>query len=145
MSPVVEAGARLVLGPALVVAAAILVKGYVDVGDGFSAGVVVALAVALQYIAFGPARAERALPALRFAPGMAVAGLLVALATGFFPLLAGDPPLTHLPPPGVSPVHIGTAELMTGVLLDFGVFLLVVGVLVTLLHHLAGSEGEGAG
>jgi multisubunit Na+/H+ antiporter MnhB subunit len=142
---VVEAGARLVLGPALMVAAAILIKGYVDVGDGFSAGVVVALAVALQYIAFGPARAEKALPALRFAPGVAVAGLLVALATGFLPLLAGDPPFTHLPPPGVSPVHIGTAELMTGVLLDFGVFLLVVGVLVTLLHHLARSEGEGAG
>ena len=53
MSPVIEVVAPRLLGPALMVAAAIIVKGYTDVGDGFSAGVIVALAVALRYVALG--------------------------------------------------------------------------------------------
>ena len=54
--------ARLLLAPVLVVAAAVLVKGYADVGDGFAAGVIAALGVLLQYLAFGRA-AVRAGPA----------------------------------------------------------------------------------
>ena len=41
-------------GPALMLAAALIVKGYTDVGDGFSAGVIVALAVGLRYVVLGP-------------------------------------------------------------------------------------------
>ncbi len=37
--------ARLLLAPILVVAVAVLVKGYADVGDGFAAGLVAALAL----------------------------------------------------------------------------------------------------
>ena len=36
--------------------AAIIVKGYTDVGDGFSAGVIVALAIALRYVTLGRER-----------------------------------------------------------------------------------------
>ena len=67
------------------VAAAIIVKGYTDVGDGFSAGVIVALAIALRYVTLGPERAERSLPILRHAPVVAAGGLLLALAVGFCP------------------------------------------------------------
>ena len=45
--------ARGLLAPTLVVATAILVKGYADVGDGFAAGVVAALGILLQFLAFG--------------------------------------------------------------------------------------------
>ncbi|MFF2028331.1 MnhB domain-containing protein [Streptomyces sp. NPDC058171] len=76
--------ARLLLGPSLMVAAALIVKGYTDVGDGFAAGMVVALAIALCYVALGAASAEKALPPLRYAPQLAVAGLLLSLAVGFF-------------------------------------------------------------
>jgi multisubunit Na+/H+ antiporter MnhB subunit len=134
---VAGAVARLLLAPSLVVAVAIMVKGYADVGDGFSAGVIVALAVSLQYVAVGPQRAEASLPFLRLAPMVAVTGLVLALAIGFFPLVHGAPPFTHWPPPGDTPIRIGTLELMTAVGFDVGVFLLVVGVLVTLLHQLA--------
>jgi multicomponent Na+:H+ antiporter subunit B len=134
---VVGAVARLLLAPSVVVAVAIMIKGYSDVGDGFSAGVIVALAVSLQYVASGPHRAEASLPFLRFAPTAAVTGLVLALAVGFFPLAHGDPPFTHWPPPGQAPMKIGTLELTTAVAFDVGVFLLVVGVLVTLLHQLA--------
>ena len=142
MSVVLQVVAPRLLGPALMVAAALIVKGYTDVGDGFGAGVIVALAVGLRYVTLGHERAERSLPVLRHAPGVAVGGLLVALATGFFPVALGDPPFTHVPGPGDDVVKIGTLELMTPVLFDLGVFLLVTGVLVTLLHHLTRLAGD---
>ena len=145
MSTVIEVVAPRLLGPAVMVAAAIIVKGYTDVGDGFSAGVIVALAISLRYITFGPERAERSLPFLRHAPAVAAGGLLLALAVGFAPLLAGDPPFTHWPAPQAEVVKLGTLELISAVAFDIGVFLLVCGVLVTLVHQLARLvEGEPA-
>lgn len=137
MTILTEAVARLLLAPSLMVAAAILVKGYVDVGDGFAAAVVVALAVACQYLALGARRAEEELPLLRFAPRAAIAGLLIALASGFFSVLLGRAPFTHEPAVGARPIHIGRLELMTAVSFDVGVFLLVGGALIALVHHLA--------
>ena len=140
MSIAVRTIARLLLAPSLVVAVAIMVKGYSDVGDGFSAGVIVALAVSRQYVASGARRAEAELPLLRRAPLVAGAGLLLALAVGFFPVLTGKPIFTHWPPPGVHPITIGTLEILTAVVFDVGVFLLVVGVIVILVHQLAADE-----
>jgi multicomponent Na+:H+ antiporter subunit B len=137
VSVILEVVAPRLLGPAVMVAAAIIVKGYVDVGDGFSAGVVVALAVALRYVTLGAERAERSLPLLRHAPAVAAAGLLLALAIGFFPVALGEPPLTHYPRTGESVVEIGTLELSTAVAFDVGVFLLVAGALVEVIHQLA--------
>jgi multicomponent Na+:H+ antiporter subunit B len=137
VSDVLEVVAPRLLGPAVMFAAAIIVKGYADVGDGFSAGVIVALAIALRYITLGAERAERSLPILTRAPVVAVSGLLIALAVGFLPVIAGDPPFTHRPAPGADVVHVGTLELISAVAFDVGVFLLVCGALVVLVHHLA--------
>lgn len=125
------------LGPALMVAAAIIVKGYTDVGDGFSAGAIVALAIGLRYVTIGPEETERGLPILRHAGALAIGGLLVALTVGFAPIAFGDPIFTHLPPPGASVFHIGTLELITAVAFDLGLFVLVAGSLVALMHNLA--------
>jgi multisubunit Na+/H+ antiporter MnhB subunit len=133
--------ARLLLVPVLMVAAAILVKGYVDVGDGFAAGVVAALGVLLQYLAFGRAAVERVLP-VRHAPKLAVGGLLVALAVAFVPVLAGQPPLRHTPAPGAEVVHLGTLELLTAVAFDAGVFALVLGMVVATIHLIASTIEE---
>ena len=137
MSVVLEVVAPRLLGPALMVAAAIIVKGYTDVGDGFSAGVIVALAFALRYVAWGTERTERSLPVLRHAPVIAAGGLLVALAVGFFGVVLGDPPFTHRPGPGEDVVTVGTLELITAVAFDLGLFLLVAASLVVLVHNLA--------
>jgi multicomponent Na+:H+ antiporter subunit B len=147
VSILTETVARLLLAPSLIVAAAILVKGYVDVGDGFSAAVVVTLAIALQYLVLGARRTEEEIPLLRHAPRVAIAGLLIALASGFFPLLSGKPLFSHQPGPGERVAHLGRLELMTPVLFDVGVFLLVAGALIALIHHLAEppereAEGE---
>jgi multisubunit Na+/H+ antiporter MnhB subunit len=142
VSVVFEVIAPRLLGPAFLVAAALLVKGYTDVGDGFSAGVIVGLAISLRYIVLGPQRTERGLPILRHAPAGVAAGLLVALAVGFAPVLFGDPPFTHVPGPGEDVVHIGTLELLTAVAFDVGLFVLVASVLVVLVHHLSSLVPE---
>ena len=137
MSVVFEIVAPRLLGPAVVVALALIVKGYQDVGDGFSAGVIVALAIALRYVVLGVEEAERGLPVLRHAPATAALGLLGSLAVGFVPVALGDPPFTHLPRPGAHVIHFGRFEFLTAVAFDVGVFLLVTGSLTMLLHYLA--------
>jgi multicomponent Na+:H+ antiporter subunit B len=137
MSIILEVVAPRLLGPAVMVAAAIMVKGYTDVGDGFGAGVIVGLGVALRYVALGAERAEQTLPALRYAAPAAAGGLLLALAVGFLPILRGDPPFTHLPGPGADVVRFGTLELITAVAFDVGLLVLVAGALAALMHELA--------
>jgi multisubunit Na+/H+ antiporter MnhB subunit len=121
--------ARLLLIPTLLVAAAVLIKGYADVGDGFAAGVIAALGVLLQYVAFGRVAVQRALP-VRWAPQLAIAGLLLALAVAFVPVVAGQAPLQHSPGPGEDVITLGTLELITAVAFDVGVFALVLGMAV---------------
>jgi multisubunit Na+/H+ antiporter MnhB subunit len=119
----------LLFFPTLLVAAAILVKGFAQTGDGFSAGVVAALGMLLLYLAFGHEKIER-LPPVRHATAIAFVGLLVTLCVAAAPLFWGETVLTHYPPPGSEPVHLGTLELMTAVLFDAGIFLLVFGFAV---------------
>jgi multisubunit Na+/H+ antiporter MnhB subunit len=140
---VLELIAPRLLAPALMVAVAIIVKGYSDVGDGFSAGVIVATAVALRYVVLGPERTERSLPVLRYAPAMVVGGLLLALAVGFLGVVNGDPPFTHLPSAGAHAVKLGTLELITAMAFDVGVFLLITGSLIVLVHNLTRLVGDG--
>jgi multicomponent Na+:H+ antiporter subunit B len=138
-----RAVARLLLAPVLMVAAAILVKGYADVGDGFAAGVVAALGVLLQYLAFGRAAVERALP-VRRAAQLAVGGLLLALAVAFVPALGGGAPLQHAPAPGAAVVKLGSLELIGAVAFDVGVFALVLGMAVATIGLVAGTREEEA-
>ena len=136
--------ARLLLVPVLMVAAAVLIKGYVDAGDGFAAGVIAALGILLQYLAFGRAAVRDALP-VRHAAKLAVAGLLLALAVAFVPVLAGGAPLQHAPAPGAAVVHLGTLELLTAVAFDVGVFALVLGMAVATIDLIAGTPTEPGG
>ncbi len=136
MSPIIDVIAPRLLGPALMLAAALIVKGYTDVGEGFSAGVIDALAIGLRVVVLGQERAERTLRITRHAQAIAALGLLIALGFGFSGLLAGNPPFTHTPGPGEDVTRIGTLELTTAVGFDIGLFLLVAGSLVALIHNL---------
>ena len=133
--------ARGLLVPILVVALAILVKGYANVGDGFAAGVVAALGVLLQVVAFGRQAVAEALP-IRWAPLVALSGLALGVAVFAGPLLLGADPLQHAPAPGVSPAHVGSLELITAVVFDVAVFLLVLGSAVAIIDAIA-APGEG--
>ena len=128
--------ARALFLPTLVVAMAVLVKGYVGAGDGFAAGVIAALAVLLQVVVFGREEVERHL-GLRFAPTIAFIGLGIGLAIAFVPALLGRPIMTHAPGRDVAVVHLGTLELLTAVLFDVGVFLLVLGFAISAITMFA--------
>lgn len=142
MTAPVQAVARLLLAPLMLIALALLAKGFADVGDGFAAGLVAAIAVLIQYVAFGAAAVERELP-VRHASAAAFAGLLLMLAIAVAPLLRGEPLLTQLPPAGVEPVKVGTVELVTALLFDLGVFLLVLGAAVGAMRAVARQAAEG--
>ncbi len=145
-SVVTVAVARLLMAPILVVAIAILVKGYADVGDGFSAGVIAALGIVLQYLALGREDAERLLPLRLIGPAAFVA-LLGALLVALVPLARGDALLEHAPAPGADITEVGTVELITAFAFDVAIFVLVVAAVVGILRaiaHVAEGEGEGA-
>ncbi len=142
MTPIIEVIAPRLLPVAIVVAVALIVKGYTDVGEGFGAGVIVALAIGLRYVVFGPERADRTMPIVRRAHILAAVGLLIALGFGFVGVPFGKPPFTHYPPAGEPVVHVGTLELTTAVGFDVGLFLLVTGVVVVLIRNLAWLVAE---
>lgn len=133
--------ARILLLPTVVAAVAILVKGYAQPGDGFSAGVVASLGVLLQHIAHGRGEAER-LVVVRYAPLVAGAGLLLSLLVAIVPLVLGEAVLTHYPPPGAGVIYLGTLELITAVLFDVGIFMLVFGFVVGTINFFARTISE---
>lgn len=145
--------ARLLFLPLLVIAVGILVKGYTDIGDGFSAGVLVSLGFILQAIAYGPEEFAR-LPLARHATSGAFVGLFLALGVAFVPVLFDRPIMRHWPPTGDQVIHFGALEIFTPLVFDLGVFLIVVGFCVGTLnaigHELSGparmsTRGAGEG
>jgi len=138
-----QAVARVLLAPILLVALAVLVKGYASVGDGFAAGVIAALGILLQYLAFGREEVERLLP-VRRVPVAGFAGLTGALALALLgPVLGGAPLLTHFPRAGEPVTKLGTLELTTAVAFDLAVFVLVLGAAVGIVHALARQSEDG--
>lgn len=134
-----RSAARMLLIPTILIALATMFKGYADTGDGFSAGVIAALAIALQGVAFGAEEFER-LPLVRYAPAGSFVGLLLALAVAFSPVLVGDPVMTHWPRAGEPVIHFGTLEVLTAVLFDIAVFLIVFGFGVGTLSTIARAQ-----
>lgn len=141
MTIMTRAIARMLLLPIVMVAVAILVKGYAEVGDGFGAGIIATLGILLQYTALGSDEA-RTLPPVRAAPAIGLSGLVLALLVAFVPVLRGDAIMTHSPPPGAAVIHLGTVELLTAVAFDIGVFLLVFGFAVGTIDLIAQTRDE---
>lgn len=133
---------RLLFAPTLMVAFAVLVKGYIGAGDGFAAGIIAGLAFLMQFVAFGERSVRRSLHT-KYAPVVAMSGLALALACTFLPVLRGLPVLTHWPPPDAKVLHFGTVEVLTAFVFDVGVFLLVVGFTVTSLSLVSRAEARG--
>ena len=136
MSVLTRAIARLLLPATIMVALAVLIKGYADTGDGFSAGLIASLGVLVQYVAFGPALPGQ-MAIVRHANSLSRIGLLLALTVAFLPVLFGKPELTHWPGPGESVRHLGALEFITPVLFDIGVFMLVIGFVVGVIDLIA--------
>lgn len=132
---------RLLFAPTLMVAFAVLIKGYVGAGDGFAGGIIAGMAFAMQFVAFGERNVRRSLHT-RYAPLVGMCGLALALACTFLPVLRGLPLLTHWPPPDAEVLHFGSVEILTAVAFDVGVFLLVLGFTVTALALVSRAESR---
>jgi multisubunit Na+/H+ antiporter MnhB subunit len=131
--------ARALLLPTFLIALAIMIKGYADTGDGFSAGVIASLGVLMQAVAFGVDELET-LPLVRYAPAGTFLGLLISLAIVFTPVLFGEPLFTHWPAAGDHATHFGALEFITPVLFDIGVFLVIFGFCVGVIGSIARAQ-----
>ena len=133
-SLILRASTRLVMTLLLLFAIFLLLRGHNEPGGGFVGGLMAAAAFTLYNISDGPTAARRA---LYFAPRTIIAiGLLVAVASGVLALFAGLPFLTalwgSLPFLNGPPVALGTP-----LLFDTGVFLVVLGVTLSIILSLA--------
>ncbi len=125
---------RVMLPLALMVGAYIFLRGHNQPGGGFIAGLVVAIALIMQYMASGFGWAAQRMRVDYHA--MIGAGVLIAAATGIAAMVMGYPFLTsafdhfHLP-------LIGEFELASALAFDVGVFLTVVGAVMLALANLS--------
>jgi multicomponent Na+:H+ antiporter subunit B len=125
---------RLLLPLLLLYSVFLLFRGHNEPGGGFSGGLVAASAFVLYGFAFGVPEAIRA---LRVNPRIVIgAGLLVAVASGSLALLAGQPLMTGLWGRVILPAF-GTLDVGTPLLFDVGVYLVVVGVTLSIILPLA--------
>jgi multisubunit Na+/H+ antiporter MnhB subunit len=129
-SPVLRTVARLSVPLTGVVSVVIFFQGHDLPGGGFIAGVLAAAAGAMYLLAFGATRAAR-FPWWR----VAVTGLLVSVLTGTVPLLRGWTFMDH----GILDLHLpalGHVHLPTATFFDLGVYLIVLGTLMTIFVEL---------
>jgi multicomponent K+:H+ antiporter subunit A len=138
--------ARVVLPMALVVTAFIFWRGHNLPGGGFIAGLVTAVALVLQYMARGQARAEAVLHGAagrRFTRWIG-AGLGIAWLTGVGAFAFGKPFLTSAHGHPYVPI-LGELPLATAALFDLGVFVTVVGATMLTLSVLGAATKQPAG
>jgi multicomponent K+:H+ antiporter subunit A len=134
-------GAQLVLPLSLLVAVYIFWRGHNQPGGGFIAGLVVAVALVLQYMALGQQRAEHVLRAQagrRFTRWVGL-GLGIAWLTGVGAFAFGHPFLTSAHGHPHVPV-LGELPLATAALFDLGVFITVVGATLLMLSMLGAAS-----
>ncbi|WP_179862094.1 putative monovalent cation/H+ antiporter subunit A [Longibacter salinarum] len=137
-SVVLQTGTRLLMSVLLLASLFLLWRGHNEPGGGFIGGLVGAAALVLYTIAY---RAEGTQRILRVAPRILVgAGLAVALVSGLFAVVTGQPFLTGL---WVSVGDSGALKLGTPLLFDIGVFITVVGVVLTMVLSLEALTTDG--
>lgn len=124
---------RLVFDAALVLSVYMLFAGHNQPGGGFVGGLVAAAAIALRYIAGGLDDALEVIPARPWL--FQSIGLLLAVGTTLWPLLAGEPPLDQRAFEWDVEL-IGHVKLTTATIFDTGVYLIVVGLVLMIFEGL---------
>ncbi|WP_018410604.1 monovalent cation/H+ antiporter subunit A [Methyloversatilis thermotolerans] len=135
--------ARVVLPLALLVSAYIFWRGHNMPGGGFIAGLITAVALVMQYMALGQARAESLLHGAagrRFTRWIG-SGLGIAGLTGIAAFLFGRPFLTSAHGHPALPV-VGEVPLASAAAFDLGVYITVVGATLLTLSVLGAASKE---
>ena len=130
-SLILSTATRLLVALMLLFSVYMLLRGHNDPGGGFIGGLLAGIGFALYAIAHGTEAARRA---LRFEPqAIAMVGLGIALLAGLWAALFGDPLFTG------QWWFVGATEgdkglpLSTVLVFDIGVYLVVVGAVLTLV------------
>ena len=132
-STILQTATRVLMLLLLLFAVFLLLRGHNQPGGGFVAGLVVASSFVLYSIAFGVDAGRRAL-LVRPATLLGV-GPLVALTSGLPAVITGQPFMTAKwteVPVGPTAVSLGTP-----LVFDVGVFLAVIGVVLTIVFTLS--------
>jgi len=129
-SLILKTATRLLVGLILIFSVYLLIRGHNAPGGGFAGALVAGTGFALFAIAEGPAVVRRA---IRIAPQkIAVIGLGLALVSGLAALVVGRPFLTGIW--WIRESSQGPAlAIGTPVFFDVGVFLAVLGTILTLI------------
>jgi multicomponent Na+:H+ antiporter subunit B len=136
-SIVLRTATRYLLPLLLLFSVFALLRGHNEPGGGFVGGLVAATAFALYAIGYGvdPAR-----QLLQVSPRRLIGiGLLVAAASGLIGMVWGDPFMTARWDTREIPV---VGKLGTPLLFDIGVYLVVIGVTLTIIFALIEAEEE---
>ncbi|OGB92876.1 MAG: hypothetical protein A2Z31_03310 [candidate division NC10 bacterium RBG_16_65_8] len=135
-TPILRTVARFAVPLTAWVSIIIFLQGHNLPGGGFIAGVMAAAAGAMYLLAFGVVKASR-IPWWK----VSVVGMLTAVLTGTGALLAGRPFMDH----DIWHFHlpiVGEYELPTATFFDLGVYLIVLGTLMTIFVEMAQEEGR---
>ncbi|GAB3594443.1 Na(+)/H(+) antiporter subunit A [Corynebacterium faecale] len=135
-SLMVDVATRILFPSMIMLSVYFFFVGHNGPGGGFAGGLVAALAFALRYLAGGRDELEEALPV---DPGRILGmGLIASAAAILWPMALGEPPLTShiwdLTLPLIGDIHIASA-----LLFDLGVYLIVIGLIMHILHSLGGQ------
>ena len=134
-----ETAARVLFPIILVFSLYLLVVGHYGPGGGFAGGLTAGLAFVLRYIAGGGAEGAEIGARIRVRPPMLIGlGLTLAVLTALAPIALGAPVLSSAQATFVLPL-IGKVDLVTSLVLDIGVYLLIIGVVLDLLRSLGGG------
>ncbi|NDJ76345.1 MAG: Na+/H+ antiporter subunit B [Chloroflexi bacterium] len=136
-SVVLRTATRYLLPLLLLFSVFALLRGHNEPGGGFVGGLVAATAFALYAVGYGVAAARQL---LQTSPRRLIGiGLLVAASSGLIGMAWGDPFLTARWDTREIPV---VGKLGTPLLFDIGVYLVVIGVALTIIFALIEAEEE---
>lgn len=135
---ILQVAARFLLPMLLLFSIFLLLRGHNEPGGGFIAGLVASSAFALHLFAFNPLQTRR-LIGVDSSQLMGI-GLIIAMISGLVGVVLSDSEFltsvwwtVYLP-------GVGELKLSTPLLFDIGVYLVVIGMVTTLLLTLAEAE-----
>ncbi|NLZ58604.1 MAG: Na+/H+ antiporter subunit A, partial [Corynebacterium sp.] len=132
-SLMVDVATRILFPSMIMLSVYFFFVGHNAPGGGFAGGLVAALAFALRYLAGGRDELEEALPV--DAGRILGTGLIASAAALLWPMALGEPPLTShiwdVTLPLIGDIHIASA-----LLFDLGVYLIVIGLIMHVMHSL---------
>ncbi len=126
-SVILHTSSRLVLPAALLFSIYVLLRGHNEPGGGFIGGLIAAAGLAIHAL---PRGRDALLPLLRLSPKVIMGtGLILALVSGMPALLLAKPFLTH------QWIFPGGFAIGTTLVFDLGVYLVVVGAVLTFFSY----------